>query len=70
LVLLFLSVIVGDVSAATTVSVFFFSCVLRFICFRIFERSFEETGFLRRCRVRFVTISSLPLESSDDDDER
>jgi hypothetical protein len=26
-------------------------------------------GFLRRCLVRFVTISSLPFESSDDEDD-
>ena len=33
------------------------------------ERSLDAVGFLRRCRVRLVTISSLPLESSDDEEE-
>jgi hypothetical protein len=61
--LLLLSVIV-----VVAVIEFFLSCVLRFICFKIFERSFELVGFLRFL-VRFVTISSLPFEASDDEDD-
>jgi hypothetical protein len=46
---------------------FFFSFVLRCIRFRIFERSSETTAFLRRSLERFVEISLLSLDSSDDE---
>jgi hypothetical protein len=54
-----LSEVVGDFEL-------FFSNALRFICFKILERSLETTDFLRRCLERF---DLLLFESSDDDDD-